>query len=148
MTAPGVIILRPSDSESLAALDLAATGRISPAASWEATLSQPSMLALGIEAEAGGLIAAILVSMTPDGADIIDIDVHPDHRRKGLATALITAALRRAGERGIARMLLDVAEGNHGARALYGALGFAEDGRRRKYYGGVEDAILMSRRVA
>ena len=58
----------------------------------------------------------------------------------------------RLGERGIARITLDVAEDNAPARALYDRLGFAEDGRRPNYYTTGRDipaaAILMSRNLS
>ena len=50
---------------------------------------------------------------------------------------------------GSERMLLEVRGNNHGAQALYRAMGFVVDGRRANYYptktGQREDALLMSR---
>jgi ribosomal-protein-alanine N-acetyltransferase len=39
--------------------------------------------------------------------------------------------------------VLEVAEGNQAGRRLYGRAGFAVVGRRRGYYGGGEDALVM-----
>jgi ribosomal-protein-alanine N-acetyltransferase len=48
--------------------------------------------------------------------------------------------------RGVRRVFLEVRESNGGARAFYSGLGFAQQGRRRKYYQDpVEDALLLSR---
>lgn len=42
-------------------------------------------------------------------------------------------------------MTLEVRTGNAAARALYAGAGFAEVGRRRRYYTDGEDAVLMTR---
>jgi ribosomal-protein-alanine N-acetyltransferase len=47
-----------------------------------------------------------------------------------------------AAARGAVAMLLEVAEGNGGARALYAGLGFGAVGRRPRYYG-AEDALIL-----
>jgi ribosomal protein S18 acetylase RimI-like enzyme len=53
-----------------------------------------------------------------------DLFVAEDSRGSGLGRALAEAALERAGQRGCARVQLDVAEENAAARALYSGLGF------------------------
>jgi ribosomal-protein-alanine N-acetyltransferase len=42
-------------------------------------------------------------------------------------------------------MFLEVAEANAAARALYAAAGFAEVGRRRRYYADGGDALVLRR---
>jgi ribosomal-protein-alanine N-acetyltransferase len=49
---------------------------------------------------------------------------------------------------GAVAMFLEVAEGNAAARALYGAAGFAEAGRRRRYYADGGDALVLRRELA
>jgi ribosomal-protein-alanine N-acetyltransferase len=58
--------------------------------------------------------------------------------------ALCEAVAQWCRERGAAELELEVREGNHGAIALYGGLGFVVSGRRKGYYSApVEDAVLM-----
>ncbi len=57
--------------------------------------------------------------------------VHPALRRSGLATTLVTTALGRLRETGIARVSLWVLDGNHAAWRLYERLGFDRTGRRQ-----------------
>ena len=148
---PAILILRPDDAGALARIH--ATGFDHPwsAAAMRDLLKQPNVLALGIEQETS-LAAFLLVRMTADTGDILTLATDPDNRRKGLARQLIGAMLVRLGERGIARLTLDVAADNDAARALYGGLGFSQDGVRRNYYRRSGDtgmdAILMSRPVA
>jgi ribosomal-protein-alanine N-acetyltransferase len=49
-----------------------------------------------------------------------------------------------AAAAGAARMLLEVAEDNAAARALYAAAGFAPAGRRPRYYPDGRDALLLA----
>ncbi|MBT2471377.1 GNAT family N-acetyltransferase [Streptomyces sp. ISL-66] len=52
------------------------------------------------------------------------VEVDPEHRRRGLATAVMAALARRALEEGASAAWLQVESDNAAARALYGALGF------------------------
>lgn len=76
----------------------------------------------------------------PDEAEIVDLNVAPDRRRQGVASALLRAFL--AGRQG--RVFLEVRPSNQAARRLYQGFGFRETGRRQAYYQSPpEDAILM-----
>ena len=55
---------------------------------------------------------------------IHQIAVAPDHRRKGVATALLEHARDLARQEGIARLQIDVYSANHDARAFYASQGF------------------------
>jgi ribosomal-protein-alanine N-acetyltransferase len=79
-----------------------------------------------------------------DEAHVTNVAVHPEYRRRGIATALLQVAARRAVARGVARLTLEVRPGNAGAKDLYSRLGFAARGRRKHYYSDTgEDAIIM-----
>ncbi|MFF7873374.1 GNAT family N-acetyltransferase [Streptomyces californicus] len=53
------------------------------------------------------------------------VEVAPEQRRRGLATAVMTALARRALDEGASAAWLQVEEENEGARALYDGMGFA-----------------------
>ncbi|MEW1636245.1 GNAT family N-acetyltransferase [Streptomyces sp. NPDC093801] len=53
------------------------------------------------------------------------VTVDPEHRRRGLATAVMTALARRALEEGASAAWLQVETDNPAARALYDGMGFA-----------------------
>ncbi|MFZ3472675.1 GNAT family N-acetyltransferase [Streptomyces sp. 4.24] len=52
------------------------------------------------------------------------VEVDPEHRRRGLATAVMAALARRALEEGASAAWLQVETENTGAQALYGGMGF------------------------
>ncbi len=56
--------------------------------------------------------------------NIHDVAVHPEHRGRGVGTALLTAAEDLARARGCCKLTLEVLEGNARARALYARLGY------------------------
>ncbi|WP_309051667.1 GNAT family N-acetyltransferase [Streptomyces sp.] len=58
-------------------------------------------------------------------AGFLAVEVDPERRRRGLATAVMTALARRALEEGASAAWLQVETENDGARALYDGLGFA-----------------------
>lgn len=148
---PALVILGPEDAPRAASLHASSFPAPWPVHEFRQMLGAPNHLSIGIED--GPALAALLVILTsPDTADILTLATGPDHRRKGYGAKLIRAALKHLGERGIERLLLDVAADNMAGIALYSALGFSEDGRRKSYYkrgdGPRADAILMSRAVA
>jgi GNAT superfamily N-acetyltransferase len=63
---------------------------------------------------------------TPTGPFIIEVMVHPDHRRKGLARFLIQTAARCLKARGATTVALRVLAENRGAVRLYEQLGFRQ----------------------
>ena len=146
-----MIVLRPGDAIRIAALHHAATQDGWPAEDYQNMLSQSTYLGLGMCAEKEDVLTAFAIcQIAVDTADLLMIATDPHFRRKGYARALLVSLLMRLGERGLARLTLDVAEDNIGAVALYRALGFATDGRRPNYYrraSGRVDAVLMSRRI-
>ena len=81
----------------------------------------------------------------PDEADVTNVAVCPEYRRRGIARRLVDVLIEEARERGITRLHLEVRESNIAARALYESLGFVTDGRRKGYYRQpTEDAVLMT----
>lgn len=148
---PAAVILRSDDAPRIAALHGRAAEDPWPVQDYRALLKQESTLALGVVDEASdSLKSFVLCQIAVDTADILMVATGPNARRKGHARALLRSLIKRLGERGIARMTLDVAADNTEAIALYEAMAFAIDGRRPKYYsrnGTRIDAVLMSRPV-
>lgn len=81
-----------------------------------------------------------------DEAEIITIGVHPDARGAGIASAMLQIMENEIKKTGVKKILLDVSSENVPAINLCKKLGFIENGRRPKYYDGV-DAILMEKQI-
>ncbi|MCL5777692.1 GNAT family N-acetyltransferase [Limibaculum sp. FT325] len=90
-----------------------------------------------------------LIRVAADEAELLTIAVRPEGRGRGLGARLLAEALAAARVAGAARMILEVADGNAPARALYARGGFAVIARRRDYYrhpdGSREDAVVLAR---
>jgi ribosomal-protein-alanine N-acetyltransferase len=69
-----------------------------------------------------------------DEMHILNLAVHPEHRRQGIARRLLAEGLAQARELGATLAWLEVRPSNLPGRALYAAFGFKEAGRRRHYY--------------
>lgn len=89
-----------------------------------------------------GTVAGFLVSrrIDRDEREILNVAVHPEMRRSGVASALIRSEIQRwPGSH-----FLEVRESNESARRLYALLGFEEVGVRAAYYESPsEPAIVM-----
>jgi ribosomal protein S18 acetylase RimI-like enzyme len=55
---------------------------------------------------------------------LYDLVVDPDHRRQGIGTKLLEAALADLARLGAPRVVLFTADKNHGAQAMFAAAGF------------------------
>jgi len=75
----------------------------------------------------------LLSRQAADEEELLLIAVRPQYRRNGLASALIERMLAEAQLRGVARVFLEMREGNEAAE-LYKKHGFGAVGRRPKYY--------------
>lgn len=76
-------------------------------------------------------------------ADIINVGVHKEYRRQGIAYELIKKLIEKCNERQVSVINLEVRKSNTAARELYKKMGFSEFGIRERYYDGKEDAVLM-----
>jgi ribosomal-protein-alanine N-acetyltransferase len=97
--------------------------------------------------EGGEVIGYGLLMMTVEDAELLDITVAPECQRRGLGGMLLAHLFDVARSHGAVRMFLEVRAGNAAAQALYRLAEFAEIGRRRAYYQGREDAIVMAREL-
>lgn len=83
-----------------------------------------------------------------DQGELGNVSVEPGSRRRGIGERLILAVLKRAQQRGVREVYLEVRVSNRGAQNLYERFGFAEVGRRRNYYlEPIEDALVMRRAI-
>jgi ribosomal-protein-alanine N-acetyltransferase len=107
-------------------------------------LSKPAGVCLA--AMRGGDMLGYLVCSRYDNVwHIMNVAVDPDHRRTGIATAMLTDLFRRIDSL-TARFTLEVRESNVAAIELYERYGFRAAGRRRRYYqDNGEDAVVMWR---
>jgi len=101
--------------------------------------------ALFLVAERTDRVVGYVVALdAADEGEILNVAVAPDARRGGIGRTLVQEAIAALTNRGVTQIYLEVRESNAGARAMYGALGFQEVGRRRSYYRRpVEDAIVL-----
>ena len=75
-----------------------------------------------------------LLRVTLDEAEILTVATAPDHRRKGLASSVLSEAEASAQKSGVSSVFLEVAENNEAAKALYAKAGYTQVGRRPGYY--------------
>lgn len=85
----------------------------------------------------GGLLFVL------DEAHIMNLAVAPAEQRHGIASILVSRLLLDAGDRGATSVTLEVRTSNEAALGLYRRFGFAEAGRRPRYYPDGEDAVIM-----
>jgi ribosomal-protein-alanine N-acetyltransferase len=79
-----------------------------------------------------------------DEAEITNLAVTADERKKGVGGAILDHLIGTAEKTSVRRIYLEVRESNVGAFSLYSSRGFTEIGRRPGYYRlPKEDAILM-----
>lgn len=79
----------------------------------------------------------------PEG-DIANVATAPEHRRRGVASALLEDIIDFAKKRGITSLMLEVRTSNAGAVALYKKYGFVKVATRKNYYTmPTEDADIM-----
>jgi [ribosomal protein S18]-alanine N-acetyltransferase len=142
---PNIRSATPADLKSLVALD--ETCFPAPdswsAVAWAEEFARLDLDRVVLVADEGDLVGYVLLlipAFAEDAVDLLRIAVSPAERRTGIGGQLMTAALARCAGRTV---LLEVAESNEAAAELYRGFGFTEISRRRGYYAGGEDAVIM-----
>lgn len=90
-------------------------------------------------------IGFLIYSEIYERAEIVDIIIEPDHRKKGYATLLINHFFNILNVN-ITNITLEVNSLNHAAINLYKKHGFEIVATRKKYYNGT-DAYLMKKEL-
>ena len=79
-----------------------------------------------------------------DESDVMNVAVHPDWRRRGIAEGLIDNLVAELKSRGSHALLLEVRASNAPAISLYEKKGFVQVGCRKNYYRNPkEDALIL-----
>ena len=102
-------------------------------------------LAFWLVAVEDGRVAGYIGSQTVmDETDMMNVAVHPDFRRKGIAETLVNTLVAQLKTKGSRCLTLEVRASNTPAITLYEKLGFSEIGRRKNYYRNPrEDALIL-----
>lgn len=154
---------RVTDSRAVAAIgpvqngDLTAIAELERAAfadpwsrgSFEALLTEPAVyFAAARDSERNDVLGYVVAWFAADEGEVANLAVREPTRRRGIGAALLDATLIEARRRGALMLFLEVRQSNEAARGLYASRGFAEVGRRSKYYRHpVEDAIILRREM-
>lgn len=97
--------------------------------------------------ENGSLAGYALYAVIAPEAELLNLAVSPEFRRRGLATLLLDFADSHLIAFGVDSVYLEVRQSNRAAEALYLGRGFEPIGTRRAYYRfPTEDAIVMALR--
>lgn len=88
-----------------------------------------------------------IMSIAAGESHMLNICVHRDWQRQGIASQLMEHMLRLAKRHGAEVCLLEVRPSNIGAIEMYERFGFSEVGLRKSYYpakNGREDAMILA----
>ena len=133
------------DLAQVVAIDKASFSLPWPERSFRFEISDNSASRAWVAEEDGKVVGAIVAWLLVDEAHIATIATHPDFRRRGIASKLLSHALRMMMNEGALTSVLEVRESNLAAQEMYRKFGFEESGRRPRYYkDNSEDAILMA----
>ena len=81
---------------------------------------------------------------TIDETDVMNVAVHPDWRRQGIAAQLIENLIEELKKRGSHALMLEDRASNAPAISLYEKMGFRQVGLRKNYYRNPkEDALIL-----
>ena len=136
----------PADIEAVAAIERACfSDPWSPASFREILMLGRAFFACARQSDTPAIAGYVVASFAADEGEIANLAVDPSARRSGIGGLLLDTVLDEARQRGTMTLYLEVRDSNLGARALYASRGFAEVGRRRRYYRFPdEDAIILS----
>lgn len=90
------------------------------------------------------VVGYICAESVMDEGHILNLGIHPQYRKKGIATALVENILEDLKVRACRFLYLEVRASNFAAKKLYRSFGFALVGTRKNYYvAPIEDAVIM-----
>ena len=101
--------------------------------------------ALSVTCDAGFAVGQVIL----DEAELFLIMTKPEHRKQGVGHRILATFEQQAFQNAVRRIILEVADTNEAARALYSANGYQQIAVRKNYYtfpnGSHADAIVMEK---
>ncbi len=148
-TAPRDVRLRPAVEGDLSAIHAIETASFADPwslGSFRDTLEHMSARLQVADDARDAILGYSVTWCVADEAEIANLAVTPDARRRGVATALLDSILEQSASLGARHVFLEVRESNVAAQGLYGTRRFEVVGRRKQYYRfPQEDALIMRR---
>lgn len=95
--------------------------------------------------ENNGIIGFAGIIVTPVDVEITNIVTKKSKRKKGIGKSLLDKLIEMAKELKSETISLEVNEKNNIAIHLYEKCGFEKVGLRKKYYNGIDNAIIMTK---
>ena len=132
------------DLEAVAAIEQASFYDPWSLQSFQTELEQNTLAVYYVARSEDTVIAYIGAWIIIDEVHITTLAVTETYRRRGIASRLIKALVEKARQSGAQCLTLEVRPSNTTARSFYEKLGFAEFGRRKRYYSN-EDALIMTK---
>jgi len=100
------------------------------------------------ELPGSGVVGYFVLWIVDGEGELANLAVAPDHRRRGIGSALLERALERAREGGVRSLFLEVRVSNDEALRLYEGRGFEVIAERKAYYDRPkEDALVMMKNL-
>ena len=103
--------------------------------------------AVSVTCDAGFAVGQVIV----DEAELFLIMTKPEHRKQGVGHRILALFEQQAFQNTVRRIILEVADTNAAARALYSANGYQQIAVRKNYYtfpnGSHADAIVMEKHL-
>jgi ribosomal-protein-alanine N-acetyltransferase len=141
--------LRNLDADDIDALEQ--IEQVAYAAPWSRSMfatevAKPTSHSIGAFRPDGELLGYLILSRYVDAWHVMNVAVHPESRRQGVATALLRRMLEETADDPARGYTLEVRVSNTGAVKLYESFGFEIQGVRKGYYlDNREDALIMWR---
>lgn len=132
----------------IAALEAASFSAPWDEASIRRELENPLALWLAAVDSGGTLLGYVGSQSCFEEADVLNLCVAPEARRRGVGEALMRELEKRLPPKGVEKITLEVRASNDPAIALYEKLGYARVGLRKSYYEKPrEDALILQKQL-
>jgi len=100
---------------------------------------------VAVDAPTGRVVGYLCFWLVEGETHILNLAVHPERRRQGIASQLLHYGLDYSRQQGAEEITLEVRRSNYKAIALYRSFLFQPQGIRRRYYSDSgEDAVIMT----
>jgi ribosomal protein S18 acetylase RimI-like enzyme len=94
---------------------------------------------------ANALVAFGIMSYATEAAHLLLFAVAKGQRRQGVGSVMLAWLESVAREAGVRRVRVECRRGNEAGRNFYGEHGYGEQAIARRYYRGIEDAVVLEK---